>query len=126
MTHAEKWGPLLAILAALCLLEFGPAVTLLSFASLRVLLSDVILVPLLAAGTGATLWALASDRYYHRERGPSRAGWAAALLLGSFWLSPLAAWIGVGLLAGAATWNLVLVSRLPERRSRARETGRKL
>lgn len=125
--HAEKWAPFGAVLVALCLLEFGPVTTVLSALGLGVLLADVILLPLLVALAAVTIWALAEDRAYHRERGPTRVAWASAvLLLGGWWLLEPAAWLGVVLVAAAAVWNLVLVGRLSERRRRARETGRKV
>lgn len=125
--HAEKWAPAAAAVVALCLLEVGPALAVVSALGLDVLLAEVILLPLLAAFLGLTLWALASDRTYHRDRGPTRLGWAAAaLLLPGAWLFAPVAWLGLVLLAAAAAWNLVLLGRLSERRRRARETGRKV
>lgn len=125
--HAEKWAPFGAVFVALCLLEVGPAVAIVSALALDVLLAEVILLPLLAALLGVTIWALAEDRAYHRDRGPTRVAWAsAALLLGGWWLFVPAAWLGIVLVAAAGAWNLVLVGRLSERRRRARETGRKV
>lgn len=125
--HAEKWAPLATLLVVLCLLEFGPAIALLSFLGLEVLVAEVVLVPAVAGGFGVSLWAFVSDRRYHRNRGPTRLAWvAAALVLGGYWAAPILAWTGTVLLAGAAAWNLVLVARLSERRARAREAGRKV
>jgi len=125
--HAEKWAPAAAVFTALCLVGLGPVTGLVSTLGLGVILTEVILVPLLAACLGLTLWALATDRTYHRERGPTRLVWAAAaVMLGGYWLLEPLVWVGIALVAGAAVWNQVLVGRLSERRRRAREAGRKV
>ena len=125
--HAEKWGPAATAFFALCLLEVGPVVDLLRSLGLGVLLDEVILLPLLGAALALSLWALANDRVYHRERGPGRLTWlAAALALAGHWLFAPLLWAAIVALAAAAVWNQVLVGRLSERRRRAREAGRKV
>lgn len=125
--HAEKWAPAAAVFTALCLVGLDPVIGLVSTLGLGVILTEVILVPLLAACLGLTLWALATDRTYHRERGPTRLVWAAAaVMLGGYWVLESLVWVGIALVAAAAAWNQVLVGRLSERRRRARETGRKV
>lgn len=125
--HADKWGPAGSIFVALCVLDVGPAVALVAAVALEGLLIDPILLPLLAALLGATLWSLAVDRRYHRNPWTSRLAWvAAALTFGGGWAYPPAAWAGIVLLAGAVAYNQVLVGRLSERRRRAREVGQTL
>lgn len=125
--HADKWGPAGSIFVALCLLDVGPAVAVVAAVALDGLLTDAILLPLLAALLGATIWSLAVDRRYHRNPWTSRTAWlAAALMFGGAWVHPAAVWAGIALLAGAAVYNQVLVGRLPERRRRAREVGQTL
>lgn len=125
--HAEKWAPAAAVVTALCLVGLDPVTGLVSTLGLGVILTEVILVPLLAAFLGLTLWALATDRTYHRERGPTRLVWAAAaVMLGGYWVLESLLWVGIALVVAAAAWNQVLVGRLTERRRRAREAGRKV
>lgn len=125
--HADKWGPAGSVFVALCALEVGPAVAVVSAVALDGLLIDPILLPLLAALLGVTLWSLAVDRRYHRNPWTSRLAWiAAALLFGGVWLHPAPAWVGMALLAAAAVHNQVLVGQLSDRRRRAREVGQRL
>lgn len=125
--HADKWAPAGAVFVALCLLDVGPAVALVSVVALEGLLTEAILLPLLGVMLGATAWSLAIDRRYHKDPWPSRLGWTgAALTFGGYWLHPLAVWAGVVALAAAAVRNQVLVGRLSARRARAREVGREL
>lgn len=125
--HAEKWAPVAVVFFGLCLLGMGPVVELVRAIGLGVVLDPVLLLPLLGTAFALTLWALANDRVYHRERGPGRLTWfAAGLALAGHWLLEPLLWAAVAAVAVAAAWNLVLVARLSERRRRARETGRKV
>lgn len=125
--HADKWSPAASVFVALCLLEVEPALTAVRVVGLEFLLKVAVLVPIFAGCVGLVLWTLAYDRKYHRDPWPGRLTWAAAaLVLGGFWTFEPMAWAGAGLLAGAATWNQVLVGRLNERRRRAREVGKRL
>lgn len=125
--HADKWAPAASVFVALCLLEVDAAVAVVAALALDGLLVDPILLPLLAALLGVTLWSFAVDRRYHRNRWTSRLGWAAAgLMFGGAWVHPAPVWLGTALLVAAAAFNQVLVSRLSERRRRAREVGQRL
>lgn len=125
--HADKWAPVGSIVAGLCLLEVGPVTATVSAVGLGFVLDDAILLPLLVALLGATIWTLAIDRRYHRSPWPSRLAWlSAALIVAGHWTPAAVGWAGVVALAGAAAWNRVLVGRLSERRRRAREVGQRL
>lgn len=125
--HADKWAPVGGILAALCLLDVGAVTGPLTAIGLGFVLDDAILLPLLAALLGATIWTLAIDRRYHRSPWPSRLSWLGTILVfAGLWTPGLVGWGGVAALAGATVWNRVLVSRLSGRRRRAREVGQKL
>lgn len=111
--HADKWGPLGSVFAALCCLGAAPVLGALSALGLGFLINDLILVPMLALFLGVTIWALGRDRRRHEQSGPERLAWAAALLtLGGLWLSGLVVGMGLALLMGASAWNWVLIRRL--------------
>lgn len=119
--HTEKWAPLAAILAAVCYMDVAPVVETLRTLGLGALLREMVLLPSLVLFLAATLWALTSDRRYHRSPGPGRVAWAGApLTLGGVWVSDPVAVAGLVLLAGAAAWNWRLIRSLDDRRARAR------
>lgn len=113
MMHADKWGPLGSVFAALCCLGVAPVVGALSAAGLGFLLDDLILLPLLALFLGATIWALHRDRRRHARSGPENLAWGAAFLtVGGLWLSPFVVGLGLALLVTASAWNWTSVRRL--------------
>ena len=54
--HADKWGPIGSIFAALCCLGFAPALAALSAVGLGFLINDLVLIPFLVLFLGATIW----------------------------------------------------------------------
>lgn len=119
--HTEKWAPLGAILAAVCYLDVPLVVETITTLGLGGLLHEMVLLPSLVLFLAATLWALTSDRRYHRRPGPGRVAWAGApLTLGGLWVSEPLTVAGIVLLAAAAGWNWWLIRSLEDRRARAR------
>lgn len=113
--HADKWGPFGAIFAALCALEFGPAVRVLEILALDFLVRDVVLIPALVVFLVATLVTLHDDRGYHGRSGPVLAVWPGALLaVGGFWFSDAAILAGLVLVLIGAAWNWYLRGRVVE------------
>lgn len=122
--HADKWGPLGSIFAALCCLGVAPAIGALSAAGLGFLVNDLILIPLLALFLGVTIWALRRDRHRHARAGPERMAWVAALLtVGGLWVSGVVVGLGLLLLVAASVWNWGLVRRMRSLALRAERAG---
>ena len=69
--HADKWGPIGSIFAALCCLGFAPALAALSAVGLGFLINDLVLIPLLVLFLGTTIWGLHRDRARHKTPGDS-------------------------------------------------------
>jgi len=125
--HSDKWAPVAAMLAAVCLLAPGPVASFLTATGLGVLLDPWISLPLYVATAGVTIWTLAIDRRFHRSHLPSRMAWAAAVLVPvGHWTLVVVGWVGVILMAAGAIRNQVLVGRLTGRAARAREASRRL
>lgn len=125
--HMDKWSPVVCLFVALCLLEVGPVVDAVHSVGLGFFLDLPVLVSVFIGLAAVVLWSLANDRLYHRNPWPGRLTWAAAaLVLAGVWTVPPVGWAGAMLIAGAATWNQVLIGRLSERKRRARELNRRL
>lgn len=123
--HADKWGPLGSVFAALCCLGVAPAIAALSAVGLSFLVNDLILVPLLALFLAVTIWALGRDRSRHGRSGPVKLAWIAALLsVGGLWLSGVVVGIGLASLIAASAWNWRLVRGLRSFRPQAEESSR--
>lgn len=125
--HADKWAPAAGVLAAVCLLEPGPVVTILTATGLGFVLDPWILLPVYLALAAVTLWTLSIDRRFHDSPLPSRLAWAAAVLVpAGHWTVAALGWAGALLLAAAGIRNRILVRGLTGRAARAREAARKL
>jgi len=108
--HSDKWGPFGSIFAALCCLGVAPALAALSAVGLGFLISDAILVPLLALFLAATIWGVHRDRTRHGNSGPVRLSvLAAGLSLAGLWISPLVVAAGLAALVASSLWNFRLV-----------------
>lgn len=111
--HADKWGPIGSIIAALCCLGFAPLLAALTALGLGFLIHDLILFPLLVFFLGISIWALDRDRPRHGLWQPEGAAAVAAVLtLGGLFFSPLIVAAGLILLVGASVWNWLLIRRL--------------
>lgn len=76
MTHADKWGPIGSIFAALCCLGFAPALAALSAVGLGFLINDLVLIPLLVLFLGATIWdSMEIGRATQRRDRSTSPGW---------------------------------------------------
>jgi len=108
--HADKWGPIGSIFAALCCLGAAPVLAALSAVGLGFIISDRVLIPLLVFFLGATIFALRGDKRRHGKPGAMALAWAAAFfVVGGLWLSPAVVALGLAMLVAASVWNLVLV-----------------
>ncbi|MBI4455788.1 MAG: response regulator [Acidobacteria bacterium] len=108
-SHADKWGPLGSIFAALCCLGAAPALAAVSALGLGFLINDIILIPLLVVFLGATIWALRRDRSRHGRTGPQRLAWLASLFtVSGLWVSGVVVSLGLILLVAASIWNVVV------------------
>lgn len=108
--HADKWGPIGSIIAALCCLGAAPVLAALAAVGLGFLINDLILIPFLALFLGVTVFALSRDRPRHGNSGPTWLAAAASLLsLGSLWISSIIVLVGLLLLVAASLWNLILI-----------------
>jgi mercuric ion transport protein len=106
--HADKWGPIGSIFAALCCLGFAPALTALSAVGLRFLINDMVLIPLLVLFLGATIWGLHRDRARHQTPGPEYLAWVASVLtVGGLWISSAVVGAGLTLLIAVSVWNVL-------------------
>lgn len=111
--HADKWGPIGSIIAALCCLGVAPLLAALTAIGLGFLIHDLILIPFLALFLGISIWALHRDRRRHGSRRPEAVATAAAILtLGGLFVSPAVVAAGLILLVAASVWNWVLIRRL--------------
>lgn len=108
--HADEWGPLGAIVTALCCLNVALVVGLLGALGLGFLVNDWLLLPLLAAFLGLTVWSVGRDRHRHGRPGPWRLAWAAAgLSFGGLWVHGSVTALGLAALVAASIWNLCLL-----------------
>ncbi len=115
--HADKWGPLASIFAALCCLGVAPVLGALTALGLGFLIKDIILIPLLVFFLGMTIWALHRDRNRHGRPGPQWVGWLAALLtLGGLWISAVLVGLGLVLLMSASVWNVTLIRQMRQQK----------
>ncbi len=103
-------GSLGAILASLCCLGFAPLLAALSAAGLGFVISDAVLIPLLALFLGITLWGLHGSCARHGNNRPFMLGvaGATAALVGVFVFIPLHV-IGLIGVVGASIWDMFLV-----------------
>jgi mercuric ion transport protein len=110
--HADKWGPLGSIFAALCCLGAAPLLAGLSALGLAFVIHDAILIPLLIFFLGVTIWALPRNRSRCGTAGPLWLAWLAAVVtLGSLWISGVAVGLGLVLLVSASIWNAIATKR---------------
>jgi mercuric ion transport protein len=106
--HADKWGPIGSIFAALCCLGYAPALAVLSAVGLRFLINDLVLIPLLVLFLGATSWGLHRDRPRHHTPGPEYLAWVASVLtVGGIWISGAVVGAGLTLLVAVSVWNVL-------------------
>ncbi len=106
--HADKWGPIGSIFAALCCLGFAPALAALSAVGLGFLINDLVLIPLLVLFLAATIWGLHRDRVRHQTPGPEYLAWVAAVLtVGGLWISGAVVGAGLTLLVAVSVWNVL-------------------
>jgi mercuric ion transport protein len=104
---ADAAGAAGAIIAALCCAGVPAVVGVLTAVGLGFLITDTVLLPVLAAMLVLALWGLERGRSSHGARGPLRLGAVGAVTLtaGVFtsrWLLGL----GAGLLVSATLWNI--------------------
>ena len=108
MIHADKWGPVGSIFAALCCLGFAPALAALSAVGLGFLINDLVLIPLLVLFLGATIWGLHRDRARHQRQGPEYLAWVASVLtVAGLWISGAMVGAGLTLLVAGSVWNVL-------------------
>lgn len=107
-------GSMGSIFASLCCLGFAPILAALSAAGLGFVISDAILIPLLAAFLSLALWGIKSSQKRHGKTPPFYvgAGGAVAALVGIFVFIPVHA-IGLITLVGASIWDIVLLRKPP-------------
>ncbi len=106
--HADKWGPIGSIFAALCCLGLAPALAALSAVGLGFLINDLVLVPVLVLFLGATIWGLRRDRARHQTSGPEYLAWVASVLsVGGLWISGAVVGAGLTLLVAGSVWNVL-------------------
>ena len=105
-------GTLGAVFASLCCLGFAPLLAALSAAGLGFVISDAVLIPLLALFLGITLWGLHGARRRHGNSAPFYLGAAGAVaaLAGVFVYLPVHV-IGLLTLVGASVWDIVRVRK---------------
>lgn len=108
--HSDKWGPLGSIFAALCCLGAAPVLGALSAVGLGFLISDAILIPLLALFLAATIWGVHRDRRRHASPGPLMlSSLAAGFTLAGLWISSIVVAVGLVALVASSLWNFRLV-----------------
>lgn len=107
-------GSIGSIFASLCCLGFAPVLAALSSAGLGFVISDAILIPLLALFLGFALWGLKGSQKKHGKTSPFYvgAGGAIAALVGIFVFIPIHV-IGLIALVGASIWDIVLLRKSP-------------
>lgn len=105
-------GSLGSIFASLCCLGFAPLLAALSAAGLGFMISDAILIPMLAVFLGIALWGLKNSRAKHGVSTPLYLGASGALaaLVGIVVFMPLHV-IGLIALVGASVWDIVLLRK---------------
>jgi mercuric ion transport protein len=105
-------GSLGSIFASLCCLGFAPVLAALSAAGLGFVISDAILIPLLALFLGIALWGMKGSQKRHGKTTPFYVGvgGAVAALLGVFVFIPVHV-IGLIALVGASIWDVVLLRK---------------
>ena len=105
-------GALGAVFTSLCCLGFAPLLAALAAAGLGFVISDAVLIPLLALFLGITLWGLHGARRWHGNPRPFQlaAAGAVAALAGVFVYLPIHV-IGLLTLLGASVWDIVLVRK---------------
>lgn len=110
--HADKWGPVGSLVAALCCLGAAPVVGALGAVGLGFLVNDLILIPLLVGFLGVTVWTLLRDRPRHNRSGPVATSMIGAVAtLGGLWISGVVVGAGLTLLLTGSVWNWALVRR---------------
>lgn len=110
--HADKWGPLGSIFAALCCLGVTPVLGALAAVGLGFLIHDVILIPLLALFLAVTIWSLRREQRRHGRAGPERLAWIGAFFaLGGLWVGGAVVGVGLAALVTASVWNWTLTRR---------------
>lgn len=107
-------GAIGSIFASLCCLGFAPLVAVLSGAGLGFIVSDAVLIPLLALALAVALWGIRGSQKKHGQRAPFLVGLGGAIaaLVGLFVFVPLHV-TGLILLVGASVWDIILLRRVP-------------
>jgi len=105
-------GSIGSIFASLCCLGFAPILAALTAAGLGFVISDAVLIPLLALFLGLALWGMKSSQRKHGKRAPFYVGvgGAVAALVGIFVSIPIHI-IGLIALVGASVWDIVLLRK---------------
>lgn len=107
-------GSIGSIFASLCCLGFAPVLAALSAAGLGFVISDAILIPLLALFLSLALWGMKGSQKKHGKTVPFYIGVAGAVaaLVGIFVFIPIHV-IGLITLVGASIWDIVLLRKSP-------------
>ena len=107
-------GSIGSIFASICCLGFAPALAALSAVGLGFIISDAILIPLLALFLSLALWGIKSSQKRHGKTAPFYigAGGAAAAFIGILVFMPVHI-IGLIALVGASIWDIVLLRKSP-------------
>lgn len=110
-------GSVGSIFASLCCLGFAPVLAALAAAGLGFVVSDAILIPLLALFLALALWGMKGSQKRHRKTTPFYVamGGAVAALAGVFVFIPIHV-VGLVVFIGASIWDIVLLRKSPSRR----------
>ncbi len=112
---SDRFGALGSLFAAACCLGLAPLVGLISAVGLGFLLDDAVLIPLLVAFLGLSLYGFWRGFRRHGNRGPLLVGAACAvgtLLFVLAWFQAIGAWLSVGGVLACSGWNVLAVRRV--------------
>jgi len=107
-------GSIGSIFASICCLGVAPVLAALSAAGLGFIISDAVLIPMLALFLGITLWGMKGSRAKHGNSKPLYLGSSGAIaaLVGIFVFMPLHI-LGLVALIGASVWDIILLRKQP-------------
>jgi len=107
-------GSIGSIFASICCLGFAPVLAALSATGLGFVISDAILIPLLAFFLSLALWGMKSSQKKHGKTTPFYVGvgGAIAALVGILVFMPVHI-IGLVTLVSASIWDIVLLRKSP-------------
>lgn len=111
--HADKVGFVGSAVAAPCCLGTPPLIAFLAAIGAGFLVNDLVLLPLLMASLGLSLWGLWTSRQRHRRRLPFALGLAAmpTFIVAGIWVSAWLTYGGLAALFFATTLNMVFLRR---------------